>query len=399
MARKIIRIDNYIGRWGYGKELLRYDLEDTLEEGVLLQISSFGGDVFHALDMYNQIAAHGNVEVVFTGPSASAATVLAMAAQKVSIVDNCFLLVHKVMAGVDNYGLFNEDELDTLISDLKTLQQENRQFDMAIAHIYAKRTGKSHQDMISQMKANTWITAEKALEMGFVDQVVEAGEKLNQVTDRWVAMVRDSELPPFPVATDPLAPAPPDSSGSSGENRNQTTMRQFPLINKTLETGSLESSEEGCYLNEEQLETIERSLEGASQCQYQYDTAMNSLEESRRVALELENTVESLTLERDNAVVERDSLQRELNSQNKASQEMDREFHLLTNALDEMDPTVQAAGNAAEKAEAIRRLLARIPGAAPLGILGKKDHHPNPEGVDWELINSLPHNRETDQNL
>ena len=50
MAAKIIHIDSYIGRWGYSKELLRYDLDGTQKDGAVLRVSSLGGDVFHALD-------------------------------------------------------------------------------------------------------------------------------------------------------------------------------------------------------------------------------------------------------------------------------------------------------------------------------------------------------------
>lgn len=42
MARKVIKIDTYIGSWGYNKNLLRFDLQDTEKDGAIIEISSLG---------------------------------------------------------------------------------------------------------------------------------------------------------------------------------------------------------------------------------------------------------------------------------------------------------------------------------------------------------------------
>ena len=51
------------------------------------------------------------------------------------------------------------------------------------------------------------------------------------------------------------------------------------------------------------------------------------------------------------------------------------------------------------KEEAIRTLLAARPGSNPPGTLENKDNGGHSGEVDWESIDSLPHNREVDQNL
>ncbi len=412
MAAKIIRIDNYIGRWGYSKELLRYDLDGTQKDGAVLRISSLGGEVFHALDMYNQIASHGNVEVLFAGPSASAATFLAMAAKHISIVDNCFLLVHKVMAGVDNYGLFNEEELDELIRNLKVIRSENREFDKAIAHIYAKRTGRAHEQMIRRMRQGTWMSAQQALEEGFVDRIVEPDEKVNFFSGRFVAMVNSFELPPFPV----LVPEPinyPGAHGYSPETaspQNQTQknedMTTYPRICAVLDVPSLESAGDGTYLNEEQLSLMESTLEDANGFLTGYDTAMSQLEQSRLINQEQEERITQLTASVSQVESERDAARTELETTHadlEASRETGRiaaeTLATLTSLLDAIDPSVAAAAAPEAKASAIRSLLSRMPGAGIAGILDKGDPAPSPDGVNWELINSLPHNLDIDKNL
>ncbi len=420
MAAKIIHIDSYIGRWGYSKELLRYDLDGTRKEGAVLRVSSLGGDVFHALDMYNQIASHGNVEVVFAGPSASAATFLAMAAKRISIVDNCFLLVHKVMAGVDNYGLFNEDELDELIRSLKNLRSENREFDKVIAHIYAKRTGRTHEQMIRRMKAGTWMSAAQALEEGFVDRIVEPDQKVNYHSARFVAMVSSLELPPFPEqgagnAKDGAAAGDCMPSGheqiqrqirDQHQHQHHENMNHYPRICATLEIPSLESSGEGTYLNDEQLSMVESTLEDATHALVNFDTALSERDLAREANQEQQERITRLTASVARAEGERDASRSELDTartEAETSRENERvsreEFSALTALLDAIDPSVAEAVTAQDKTSAIRALLARMPGAPPAGIMDKGDPDPRPDGVDWALINSLPHNRALDKNL
>lgn len=412
MAAKIIHIDNYIGRWGYSKELLRLDLEGTRKEGALLRVSSLGGDVFHALDMYNQIASHGNVEVLFAGPSASAATFLAMSAKRVSIVDNCFLLIHKVMAGVDNFGMFNEDELEALIADLRTLRSENREFDKAIAHIYAKRTGRDHQEMISLMKQGTWISAQKALELGFVDGISEPGERLNLHSPRLVAMVSACDLPPVPLVDSAMDLEPePGSAPESGlppesdhgpdptENNNTREMKQYACINRLLEVPELLSAPEGVYLNEDQLQLLEQNMEAALQSQAGYEEAIAqrdlAREESQRIDAELASArtaLDASNLERDGALARIQTLEESSALSQNSLEEM-------LAAINAIDASVAGAATPQEKASAIRALLARLPGAPAPGILDKGDPQPKTDGVDWALIDSLPHNRDIDRNL
>ena len=56
------------------------------------------------------------------------------------------------MSTVDNWGQFNEDELDRLIQDLQTLRTENQKFDQVIARIYQKKTAKPIDEILTIMK-------------------------------------------------------------------------------------------------------------------------------------------------------------------------------------------------------------------------------------------------------
>lgn len=391
MARKVIKIDTYIGSWGYNKNLLRYDLQDTEKDGALLEISSLGGSLFEAIDMHNQLVRHGNVEVVITGPTASAATIIALGAKKISILDNAFFLIHKVMSTVDNLGNFNEDELDKLIQDLQTLRTENQKFDQVIARIYQKKTGKPIDEILNIMKRDTWMTADEAVELGFVDMIMDPAEKYNWlISERFVAMVKGADLPDLPAVI---------------KNQKILDMKQFEHLNRLLEVDELQASDEGTYLNAEQLDAVNQTLSEAERLAGVYSQTKQQLEDvtSERdsmIAIIAQKDEAIQTLTGTNAMLTDD-----INSLNSGVAElesrvdaMNKHIDTMNAAIDAVDETVAAAETTEDKVNAIRTLLSVIPGAAAPRNLDKKDPSNTGAGaVDWKTINSLPHNQEADR--
>lgn len=391
MARKVIKIDTYIGSWGYNKNLLRYDLQDTEKDGALLEISSLGGSLFEAIDMHNQLVRHGNVEVVITGPTASAATIIALGAKKISILDNAFFLIHKVMSTVDNWGNFNEDELDKLIQDLQTLRTENQKFDQVIARIYQKKTGKPIDEILNIMKRDTWMTADEAVELGFVDMIMDPAEKYNWlISERFVAMVKGADLPDLPAVI---------------KNQKILDMKQFEHLNRLLDVGELQASDEGTYLNAEQLDAVNQTLSEAERLAGVYSQTKQQLEDvtSERdsmIAIIAQKDEAIQTLTGTNAMLTDD-----INSLNSGVAElesrvdaMNKHIDTMNAAIDAVDETVAAAETTEDKVNAIRTLLSVIPGAAAPRNLDKNDPSNTGAGaVDWKTINSLPHNQEADR--
>lgn len=391
MARKVIKIDTYIGSWGYNKNLLRYDLQDTEKDGALLEISSLGGSLFEAIDMHNQLVRHGNVDVVITGPTASAATIIAMGAKKISILDNAFFLIHKVMSTVDNWGNFNEDELDKLIQDLQTLRTENQKFDQVIARIYQKKTGKPIDEILNIMKRDTWMTADEAIDLGFVDMIMDPAEKYNWlISERFVAMVKGADLPDLPAVI---------------KNQKILDMKQFEHLNRVLEVDELQASDEGTYLNAEQLDAVNQTLSEAERLAGVYSQTKQQLED---VTSERDTMIASIA-EKDEAIQTLTGtnamLTDDINSLNSGVAELEsrvdslnKHIDTINAAIDAVDETVAAAETTEDKVNAIRTLLSVIPGAAAPRNLDRNDPSNTGAGaVDWKTINSLPHNQEADR--
>lgn len=168
-----INIDDYIGRWGYSKQYIRNQLAGLKGKSVNVRISSLGGSVEHGLDIRQQFLDHGDVTAYLYGLVASSATIAALGAKKVCISKYCMFLVHKVSNWVDAWGQMNADQIQELIDDLKENKLQNDKFDLVLAQMYANKCNKQIDEILDTLKAGRWLTAQEALEYGFVDEIIE----------------------------------------------------------------------------------------------------------------------------------------------------------------------------------------------------------------------------------
>lgn len=132
-------------------------------EPLLVEINSGGGDVFAGSEIYTALKAYtGAVEINIVGLAASAASVIAQAGHS-RISPTAFFMVHNVSgsAAGDFHDMQQEAEI---------LQTANK----AVAAAYLEKTGKSMEELLGIMDAETWMDAQKAVEYGFVDEVMFA---------------------------------------------------------------------------------------------------------------------------------------------------------------------------------------------------------------------------------
>lgn len=174
-----IDIDCHIGDWGCSQSYIRRELSAYKSKPVAVRVNSLGGSVSHALDIRQQFIDHGQVTCYLFGFVASAATILATGANKVVISRYAFYKVHKVSNWIDAWGQYNADQLQQLIEELKANKTENDKIDAVIATLYSQKTGKTVTEILDILKADRWLTAQEAFDLGFVDEIIEEGEKLN----------------------------------------------------------------------------------------------------------------------------------------------------------------------------------------------------------------------------
>jgi len=139
-----------------------------------LRINSPGGDIFAARAIQTAIKQHkAKVVAHIDGIAASAASFIAMGADEIEIVDGGFIMIHKALSFFDILGYFNDEALEDLAGDMQKERDLLAKVDDSIANDYAKRTSMDKTELLGMMHAETWLTAEEALKMGFADRVYD----------------------------------------------------------------------------------------------------------------------------------------------------------------------------------------------------------------------------------
>lgn len=133
------------------------------DKPVTVYINSPGGDMFEGLAINSLLQEHkGKVTVKVLALAASAASIIAMAADEIQIARGAFFMIHN--AWVVAAGNRNE---------LREVAEWLEPFDSAMADVYAERTGLPIKDIAKAMDKESWIGGSDAVELGYADQVID----------------------------------------------------------------------------------------------------------------------------------------------------------------------------------------------------------------------------------
>ena len=140
------------------------DLNELAGRDVTIRINSGGGDVFAAHAIHNQLKSYkGKVTAVIDGLAASAATVVAVAADKIIMPSNALMMIHDPAIGLSGY--YPAAELSNLVDALSTIKT-------SIIAAYRKRCKASDEEIEAMMSNETWMGAEECKQKGFADEIV-----------------------------------------------------------------------------------------------------------------------------------------------------------------------------------------------------------------------------------
>ena len=139
--------------------------KDELNAGcgdVTVWINSPGGDCVAAAQIYNMLSNYkGKVTVKIDGIAASAASVIAMAGDTVLVSPVSMLMIHN--PATIAWG--DHAEMQKAIDMLSEVKE-------SIINAYAIKTGLSRPKLSHLMDAETWMDANKAVELGFADGIM-----------------------------------------------------------------------------------------------------------------------------------------------------------------------------------------------------------------------------------
>ena len=172
-------------------QMFRSELH-AAEGDIDLWINSPGGDCYAAAQIYNMLMEYkGNVNVKIDGIAASAASVVAMAGTTVEMSPLGMLMIHNPMT----VSIGDTHEMERTITFLAEIKE-------SIINAYELKTGLSRAKISRLMDAETWMSAKKAVELGFADSVlyVDAQRPLTDTADGLIfsrAAVANSLLSKF----------------------------------------------------------------------------------------------------------------------------------------------------------------------------------------------------------
>lgn len=137
---------------------------------VTIRLNSGGGIATEGSAIHSAIARHrGRKTIIVEGIAASAASTIAMAADDLVMSLGALMMIHDPSGFT--FGTVKDHELQ--IEALTALGN-------AMASIYAAKSGRTVAECRSDMETEIWLTADKAVEMGYADRALGAANDNEQ---------------------------------------------------------------------------------------------------------------------------------------------------------------------------------------------------------------------------
>lgn len=134
---------------------------------ISIWLNSPGGDCVAASQIYAMLMDYpGHVTVKIDGIAASAASVIAMAGTKVLMAPTALMMVHNPLT----IAIGDSEEMKKAIDMLSEVKE-------SIINAYEIKTSLSRARLSHLMDAETWLNANKAIELGFADGILEDKKK------------------------------------------------------------------------------------------------------------------------------------------------------------------------------------------------------------------------------
>lgn len=194
------------------------DLAALDVDTISLHVNSPGGLVFDGQAIYNAIKNHpAEVTSYVDALAASIASVIALAGDKVVMASNALLMIHNPYGGVMGNAAAVRKYADRLDKVTDT-----------IVGIYETKTGKARDEITAAMDAETWFSAQEALDFGFADEIDEAIQMAACAFDPEALGFRNAPTTITDTADDP--PSDSDPIETEPEAGDEAAMRRARAV-------------------------------------------------------------------------------------------------------------------------------------------------------------------------
>lgn len=207
-----------------GSEISAKNIKDTLDtanpESITVRINSVGGDVQEGIAIGNVIKSYGVPTTAYVDSlCASIATVIAVSCDKTIMAANATFMIHNPSSSVADGTTMTAAELTSLAAALESIAH-------SIKQSYLDKGVKIAESKLDElMAAETWLTAQEALDMGFIDEISEPVKALACATRAMLNMYENAP-DDLPTQEDPNEPTNP-SEPEKGEKTMDELMKQL----------------------------------------------------------------------------------------------------------------------------------------------------------------------------
>lgn len=162
--------------WGVGALQVAEAIKNVGNADTLnVYINSPGGSVFEGRAIMAEIQRfQGKTIAHIDSLCASAATSIAISCDEVVMSDGAFFMIHNAA------GLAWGDK--NVMRETADLLEK---IEGSIVADYVNKTGKDAAEIIDMMNVETWMTAQEALDHGFIDRIIPAKTTDNRVKNAW----------------------------------------------------------------------------------------------------------------------------------------------------------------------------------------------------------------------
>lgn len=217
-----------ISAQGFIDKLKALDLTQTVH----VRINSGGGDMAHALAIYNALNECADVICHIDGIAASAASVIAMAGDKVVMAENALMMIHRPWSAAVGTS-----------DDMRKAGEVLDKFQPTLTLAYTKKTGLPEDRINALLTAETWMNAQEAIETGFADELAES-----------MAIAASADLSVFNNVPDHLIRQHKEQAGELDEISNMVAMHNKPqtehaiTVQEVLAAGCNTRAQAGQYI-------------------------------------------------------------------------------------------------------------------------------------------------------
>jgi ATP-dependent Clp endopeptidase proteolytic subunit ClpP len=159
-----IYIFDEIGTYGVTAQDFISEIKGLKDMPINLRINSLGGDVFDGMAMYNVIKRRESKTTVYIeGIAASIATIIALGADEVVMAENSLFMIHNAWGGASGEA-----------KDMRKTAETLEKITSELTDIYVKKTGLSYDAVAQMMDEETWLNAEEAYKLRFIDTISDS---------------------------------------------------------------------------------------------------------------------------------------------------------------------------------------------------------------------------------